>query len=603
MFINMHLIRFLRGVKGRFLWITVLNLLITLSSSCVLLLTAILVDAFSNGKGIRLFSSFMETYGCIIGCLITGFLLFKVRTVYTEKTAIIIKDNVRCQLLQKLFLLGPAYTLKSRTGALASTLTSKVESLKFYYANYLPVALATIINAAIFLMALFIIDSVSGTVALISCICMLAAPMCFYRSMKGLGKNEWDARAGYYSDCLDGIQGISTLKALNANRLQIKRIKEQGEKLRRAVMTHLKVTMTEGAVLELFARIGSSITVTIVAFRHISGEIPSEATIFAYFFAAACFTPMLGLINAWHLGFQGVSASYSIIELLNESTANSVRNESLGVFLSKEELEESLRKNIQMSFGGEKNSDFTGDICLKNIFFSYAPKDGEVIHNLNLTLKEGTMTAIVGRSGSGKSTLAHLIAGFYTADHGTIDVGGITIEKDNISAFQDQISAVWQDSHLFYGTIYENILLGDPEASDEEVYQAAKNANLHDFVVSLPEGYETVIGERGMRFSGGERQRIAIARAYLRNSSILLFDEATSSLDMKNEMDIQNSFLRLSRKKTSLVIAHRMSTVIQADQICVLQNGRIAAVGIHKELAENADIYKQIMREQLTDNV
>ena len=165
------------------------------------------------------------------------------------------------------------------------------------------------------------------------------------------------------------------------------------------------------------------------------------------------------------------------------------------------------------------------------------------------------------------------------------------LNDKSIYSIQSLISAVWQDCHIFYGTVYENILFGRPGASRDEVVAAAQKANLHSFIETLPKGYDTPLGENGMRFSGGERQRIALARAFLKNSPILIFDEATSSLDRKNELEIQKSFFELSREKTSLVIAHRLSTIQQADQIIVLERGKIVAAGTHEQLRDSSPEY------------
>ncbi len=599
MFVNLHLLKYLRNAWGKTALVIGLNLVVTLLSSAVSLLTAILVDVLLRGGSLRFFSSLAEIYWSIAVVLTASFIFFKIRSSQAEKTGIYIKDNVRAHLMQKLFQLGPAYTSKSRTGVLASTLTSKVERLKYYYSNYLPAATSAIVNSAIFLCALFRLDSLSGCVALTACAGMLVCPMSFFHLTKNLGKEEWAEHAKYYSDCLDGIQGVSTLKALNANRLQVGRIAGQGERFRKAVMSHLKVTMTEGSVLELFARIGSSITVAVVVLRHIGGHIQPESTVFAYFYISACFAPMLGLINAWHLGFQGVSASYSIAELLDEAVTYSLLETGTGApLMNKLELETYLEKASAAPQSAPRP--VSGDIRFSKVCFGYSRLDGEVIHEFDLTIRKGTMTALVGPSGSGKSTLAHLLAGFYVVENGYISIGDTILDKDTVGFFQDQISAVWQDSHLFYGTVFENILLGKPDATDDEVYAASMKANLHDFVVSLPEGYGTVIGERGMRFSGGERQRVAIARAYLRDAPILIFDEATSALDRQNEIDIQRSFKKLREDRTSLVIAHRLSTIKDADETCVIEKGRIVALGKHRDLMRESGLYRQLMLGQFT---
>ena len=235
-------------------------------------------------------------------------------------------------------------------------------------------------------------------------------------------------------------------------------------------------------------------------------------------------------------------------------------------------------------------------VTLEDVRFGY--HDKEILHGVTMELKAGTVNAIVGPSGSGKSTIAHLLAGFYPVRSGEIYVGEMKISEQTVGAIQSMISAVWQDCHIFYGTVYENILFGRPDASKDEVIAAAKKANLHDFIETLPLGYDTPLGENGMRFSGGERQRIAIARAFLKDSPILIFDEATSSLDRKNELGIQKSFDELSQAKTSLVIAHRLSTIQQADQIIIMENGNILAIGTHKELSKSSPEYKALMGDQ-----
>lgn len=587
MFINIHLIKFAKGSVKSLTLLTMLNMLLAFSDSTIMLSTAIIADSMINidNRG-----NCLPMYIIIALCLVFSFSIFRIKTVCAENTAAFIKDNVRSKLMQKLFGLGPAYISEGRTGEIASTLTSKVEGLKFYYANYLPAAVTAIVNSAVFITALACIDSISSLVALFSCLCVLFTPMYFYKNMKNLGSDEWEKRSEYYSDCLDGIQGVVALKSLNANRSQILRIAESGEKLRRAVMSHLKVTMTEGAVLELFARGGIALTVSTVAFRYISGAVQSNMTIFAYFFATACFTPMVGLINAWHLGFQGVSSSYSIVEMLNKCD-DKVPESRL---LDKNEFESCIIEECCTPYK-KKGVAVTGDVTLSHVSFSYNKESGRVIDDISLTLKEGTMTALVGASGSGKSTIAHLLAGFYMPDRGVIMFGNTVINSKNIEILRDNIAVVWQDCHLFYGTVYDNILIGCPNATEYEVYKASEEASLHGFIESLPNGYNTVIGEKGMRFSGGERQRIAIARAYLRNKPILIFDEATSALDSKNEREIQKSFNRLMSKKTSLVIAHRISTIIGADKICVLENGRIIAAGTHEELIHSSHVYRKLI--------
>ena len=239
----------------------------------------------------------------------------------------------------------------------------------------------------------------------------------------------------------------------------------------------------------------------------------------------------------------------------------------------------------------------TGDIVFKNAVFAYA--EDTVIDDISFTIPHGTTTALVGASGSGKSTIAHLLAGFYPLKSGTITIGGTVMSEKTVAEIQDLISAVWQDSHMFFGTVYENILIGKPDAAKEEVIEAAVKARIHDFITSLPDGYNTNIGEHGTKFSGGEKQRIAIARAFLRNSPLLIFDEATSSLDRHNEIEIQKSFAELCKGKTVLVIAHRLATIQKAEQICIIRKGKIEAAGTHEQLSLHSESYRALMGTQI----
>ena len=274
-------------------------------------------------------------------------------------------------------------------------------------------------------------------------------------------------------------------------------------------------------------------------------------------------------------------ASYTIVEMLSEPVRMSLTQHA------------SPRAEPVVSEA------FTGNIRFDGVTFAYNEEDGDVLRSVDFTIPNKTTTALVGPSGSGKSTAAHLLAGFYPLERGHIRVGELTLNGDTVSEIQDQISAVWQDCRLFYGTVRENILVGKPGASQEEVEEAAKEASIHDFILSLPEGYATLLGERGLRFSGGERQRIALARAFLRNSSVLILDEATSSLDRRNEREIQRSLQKLSKGKTCLVIAHRLATIQSADNIILLDRGRIADMGTHEQLIASSAAYRALMGSQL----
>ena len=236
----------------------------------------------------------------------------------------------------------------------------------------------------------------------------------------------------------------------------------------------------------------------------------------------------------------------------------------------------------------EKN-DFKGDVAFTDVSFRYNDKNDYVLKNVSLAVKAGEYVALVGSSGAGKTTLCSLIPRFYDVTSGSVD--GVDVRDLKLKCLRNNIGIVQQDVYLFAGSIIENIRYGRPGATDEEVYEAAKKANAHEFIMSLPEGYDTDIGQRGIKLSGGQKQRLSIARVFLKNPPILIFDEATSALDNESEKVVQESLETLAANRTTFVIAHRLSTIRNAERILVLTEDGIAESGTHKELMEKQGVY------------
>lgn len=253
-----------------------------------------------------------------------------------------------------------------------------------------------------------------------------------------------------------------------------------------------------------------------------------------------------------------------------------------------------LQPDIEDREGAVDIHDVKGDIEFNDVAFHYEDNEEMVLNHVNLSVEAGSYIALVGSSGAGKSTLCSLIPRFYEVTQGSIRIDGMDIRDIRLKSLRNHIGIVQQEVYLFAGTIYDNIRYGKPKAGREEIIQAAKEANAHDFIMSLPNGYETDIGQRGIKLSGGQKQRLSIARVFLKNPPILIFDEATSALDNESEKVVQESLEKLAKNRTTFVIAHRLTTIRNAEKILVLTGEGIAESGTHEELMRADGVYRHL---------
>ena len=509
----------------------------------------------------------------ILMCFLAEFLSFFIRAglikyqeYFLKKYAAKVKNEIRSQILDKIMVLGPSFKNDQRTGNLQSLITDGVESLEAFLTQYIP-QIAVVVFTTIFITVGLLLLFMSAVTVIV--------PHIFMPAVSDVMVLYWKEYAQLNAQYIDDMQGMSTLKSLGVSKKEGKRLKTQVIGFAAESMRNLGISLSDSMLITICITAGTSISILLSAIHVAQGKIPYAVLIQVLFLAGECLRPMNDLSIYWHNSYTGLSVAEELLYVLDYPVS------------------EKPKENLQNTGIGKKP-----EIVLQNLSFQYEKDGADVLKNVDMVFKSGKVTAIAGKSGSGKSTIVNLLLGFYETEKNRIQIDGKTLESFEPDYLRSQISVVFQDSFLFYGTVKDNIRMARPEASDAEIMQAAMAANAHEFIVNLPNGYDTLVGERGATLSGGERQRIAIARAILKNAPILILDEATSSVDCKNEQEIQNALKEAMKDRTTLVIAHRMTTIEDADKIYVMQNGHVEGCGTHEELLQKDQIYQNLVRAQ-----
>jgi ATP-binding cassette subfamily C protein CydD len=468
-----------------------------------------------------------------------------------------IKTDLRARLLDRLLARGPIHAADETSADVAATLLEGVEALEPYFSRYMPqMALCVAVPLAI-LALVFPLDFYSGMILLIAGP-LVPVFMVFvgYRA-EAINQRQWDKLLRLSSHFLDVLQGFTTLKLFGRARDEIAIAQRITDDYRRTTMQGLRVAFLTSAVLEFFASLAIALIAVLFGARLIHGHFDFYPAFLVLLLAPEYFVPLRGLSVHYHARMSAIAAARRIFDLLDAE----VTPQGTAI----------LPKLASIN------------ITCTGVSFAY---DGTpVLENLHADFPAGKITAIVGASGAGKTTLARLLLKFAAPSAGTIVINSAHDLADLAAeAWWPMLAWVPQNPRLFHGTIAENLRLGCPEASLEEMREAARLARALPFIEALPQGFDTPVGDNGAGLSGGQIQRIALARAYLKNPSILILDEATANLDPESETEILDVIVDLAAGRTVIVIAHRLAVAKRADQILVLEHGRIAESGTHAAL-------------------
>ncbi len=472
--------------------------------------------------------------------------------------------TIRKMIIDHISKIPMGYVNERRTGEFKKIINEDVEKLELFLAHRIPELFSYLISPIVLFIYFLTVDYRLALISLIPIPIAILIQVFMYKGHGHLMDDYNSASSNLNSSIIEYIKGMKLIKAYNLKASSFRKYSDSIDEYHNVWSEISKKMSPLFAIFHVMLQCGILVLLPVGGFMYLNGQIIASTLILFVFvgtYYLSVLRPLMELAATVSYAFSGLR---KVEEIMNIP----VYKESEGQF--------------------PKDS----DIEFKNVYFSY-DNESNVLNKVNLKIKKGQKLALVGKSGAGKTSALQLIARYYSVTDGDIFIGGKNIKDINYNSLLDNMSIVFQDTFLVRGSVLDNIKMG-VDGSDDEVISAAKKAQIHDFILSLPNGYNTEVGSQGVRFSGGEKQRIAIARAIFKDSPILLLDEATSAADPENQLEIEMAIDELCKNKTVVVVAHRLDIVKKCDKIAVVENNSISEIGTHLELLESNKYYKNI---------
>lgn len=478
-----------------------------------------------------------------------------------------VKKTLREMIYEKLLRLGASYKEQAQTSEVVQVSVEGVDQLETYFGAYLPQFFyAMLAPITLFIYLCFV--NVPSAVVLLVCVPLIPVAIAAVQTWaKKLLSKYWGQYTALGDTFLENLQGLTTLKIYRSDKFKNDEMNAEAEKFRKITMKVLTMQLNSITIMDLIAYGGAALGIIMSVTQFRAGNVDLAGCLLITLLSADFFIPMRQLGSFFHIAMNGMAASDKIFRLLD--------------------LPEAEKKTAECP---------NGDIVCEKLNFSY-DKERKILHGIDLKFPKSSFTSIVGESGCGKSTVAAILMGRNKEYCGSVKIGGTELREIEENSLMKRITYISHQSYIFKGTVRDNLLMGDPGASDDTLWAALKRTNLAAFLKE-ENGLDTPVSEKGGNFSGGQCQRLALARALLRDSSVYIFDEATSNIDAESENDIMREIHELAKSKTVILISHRLANVVNSDNIYVMENGTITEQGTHEELLKANGTYSKLWNAQ-----